>query len=207
MNPTFNVNRGIAYIMYEEIDEAERAIAKMHDAQLDGAKLQVSIVLPRRRFSQTPPLARRGPPPRERFHDDYDNRGGPPGAYRPPPMSGRGGPPRYRSRSPRGGFRGGRGGRGGRGAYGAYRPRSYSRSRSRSPRRSRSRSSYSRSQSRTPPRHGYGRRDSPPRRGGRGRGGRGGGGGEGGGGGRRSPSYSSYGSRSPRDRSMSRERR
>ncbi|KAH7078121.1 hypothetical protein BKA63DRAFT_385154, partial [Paraphoma chrysanthemicola] len=46
MNPTFNINRGIAYILYEEIDEAERAIAKMHDAQLDGAKLQVSIVLP-----------------------------------------------------------------------------------------------------------------------------------------------------------------
>ncbi|KAI4955324.1 hypothetical protein J4E91_001182 [Alternaria rosae] len=68
MNPTFNINRGIAYILYEELDDAERAIAKMHDAQLDGAKIQVSIVLPRRRFSQTPPPARRGPPPR----DDYD---------------------------------------------------------------------------------------------------------------------------------------
>ncbi|KAI4697534.1 uncharacterized protein J4E84_000664 [Alternaria hordeiaustralica] len=43
MNPTFNINRGIAYILYEEIDDAERAIAKMHDAQLDGAKIQVSI--------------------------------------------------------------------------------------------------------------------------------------------------------------------
>ncbi|KAF2025997.1 hypothetical protein EK21DRAFT_49805, partial [Setomelanomma holmii] len=43
LNPTFNINRGIAYILYEEIDDAERAIAKMHDAQLDGAKLQVSI--------------------------------------------------------------------------------------------------------------------------------------------------------------------
>ncbi|KAJ4381988.1 hypothetical protein N0V86_002314, partial [Didymella sp. IMI 355093] len=43
MNPVFNVNRGTAYIMYEEIDDAERAIAKMHEAQLDGAKIQVSI--------------------------------------------------------------------------------------------------------------------------------------------------------------------
>ena len=44
----------------------------MHDAQLDGAKIQVSIVLPRRRFSQTPPPARRGPPPGDRFQDDFD---------------------------------------------------------------------------------------------------------------------------------------
>ncbi|KAI8936800.1 hypothetical protein NX059_006042 [Plenodomus lindquistii] len=226
MNPTFNINRGIAYILYEQVDDAERAIAKMHDAQLDGAKLQVSIVLPRRRFSRTPPPARRGPPPRERFRDDYDGgyaagrggrggAGGPPGAYRPPPMDG---PGRYRSPprrwSPeRGGGHWGRGrGRGGRGG-GFVRPRSYSRSRSRSPRRSRSRSSFSRSVSRTPPRRqggggrggrgGYGgRRDSPPRRGERG-GERGGGGG----GGRRSPSYSSYGSASPRDRSRSRSRR
>ncbi|KAL7779712.1 hypothetical protein CFE70_009728 [Pyrenophora teres f. teres 0-1] len=65
MNPT-------SYILYEEVDEAERAIAKMHDAQLDGARIQVSIVLPKRRFSQTPPPARRGPPPRERFQDDFD---------------------------------------------------------------------------------------------------------------------------------------
>ncbi|KAH9872092.1 hypothetical protein J1614_006353 [Plenodomus biglobosus] len=88
MNPTFNINRGIAYILYEEIDDAERAIAKMHDAQLDGAKLQVSIVLPRRRFSRTPPPARRGPPPRERFHDDYDGYGGGRGG-----RGGAGGPP------------------------------------------------------------------------------------------------------------------
>ncbi|KAF3051033.1 hypothetical protein E8E11_008109 [Didymella keratinophila] len=202
MNPVFNVNRGTAYIMYEEIEDAERAIAKMHEAQLDGAKIQVSIVLPRRRFSQTPPPRRGGPPPR--FQDDHNGHGGggPPGAYRPPPMGGYGGGrSRGRSPSPRGGWRGrgrgrGRGGRGG-GDFG-YRPRSYSRSRSRSPRRSMSRSSYSRSPSRTPPRRrggggGYGRRDSPPRRGGRG------------GGGRRSPSYDSYDS--PRSRSRSRDRR
>ncbi|KAI4668306.1 uncharacterized protein J4E78_002130 [Alternaria triticimaculans] len=64
MNPT-------SYILYEEIDDAERTIAKMHDAQLDGAKIQVSIVLPRRRFSQTPPPARRGPPPRDDYEGGY----------------------------------------------------------------------------------------------------------------------------------------
>ncbi|KAG9191950.1 hypothetical protein G6011_10684 [Alternaria panax] len=100
MNLIFNINRGIAYILYEEIDEAERAIAKMHDAQLDGAKIQVSIVLPRRRFSQTPPPARRGPPPRDDYDGGYGRGGrgprggGPPGAYRPPSMDG---PSRYRS--------------------------------------------------------------------------------------------------------------
>ncbi|KAF2244093.1 hypothetical protein BU26DRAFT_407083, partial [Trematosphaeria pertusa] len=46
LNPAFNVNRGTAYILYEEINDAERAIAKMHEAQLDGAKILVSIVLP-----------------------------------------------------------------------------------------------------------------------------------------------------------------
>ncbi|KAF1953508.1 hypothetical protein CC80DRAFT_385712, partial [Byssothecium circinans] len=46
VNPVFNVNRGTAYILYHEIDDAEKAIAKMHDAQLDGAKIAVSIVLP-----------------------------------------------------------------------------------------------------------------------------------------------------------------
>ncbi|KAF7682049.1 hypothetical protein GT037_001025 [Alternaria burnsii] len=127
MNPTFNINRGIAYILYEEIDDAERAIAKMHDAQLDGAKIQVSIVLPRRRFSQTPPPARRGPPPRDDYDGGYGRGGralrggGPPGAYRPPPMDG---PSRYRSpprrMSPDRGHWGrgrGGGGRGGRGGY------------------------------------------------------------------------------------------
>ncbi|KAF2795264.1 hypothetical protein K505DRAFT_210329, partial [Melanomma pulvis-pyrius CBS 109.77] len=43
MNPAFNTNRGTAYIMYEEIEDAEKAIAKMHEAQLDGAKINVSI--------------------------------------------------------------------------------------------------------------------------------------------------------------------
>ncbi|KAF9740384.1 hypothetical protein PMIN02_011590 [Paraphaeosphaeria minitans] len=205
VNPVFNVNRGTAYILYEEIEDAERAIAKMHEAQLDGAKILVSIVLPRRRFSRSPPPIRRGgPPSRDR---DFDYRpGGPPGGYRPPPMGGprRGYSQRGRSRSPPGGYGGGyrgRAGRGGRGGFRGgrddhgYRPRrSISRSRSRSPRRS---MSYSRSRS-PPPRRGGGggghrRRDSPPR-----------GSGEGGGG-RRSPSYSSYSSYS-RSRSRSQGR-
>ncbi|OCK86329.1 RNA-binding domain-containing protein [Lepidopterella palustris CBS 459.81] len=96
MNRQFNTNRGTAYIMYYEIADAERAIAHMHEAQLDGAVITVSIVLPRRRFSRSPPL-RRGAPPFDRF----DNRGGPPGGYRgPPPGAGSGrfrSPPRRRS--------------------------------------------------------------------------------------------------------------
>ncbi|KAF2449419.1 hypothetical protein P171DRAFT_427616 [Karstenula rhodostoma CBS 690.94] len=36
----------------EEIKDAERVIAKMHEAQLDCAKILISIMLPRRR-SQT----------------------------------------------------------------------------------------------------------------------------------------------------------
>ncbi|KAF2644755.1 hypothetical protein P280DRAFT_372792, partial [Massarina eburnea CBS 473.64] len=46
LNQYFNMNRGTAYILYEEIDDAENAIAKMHEAQLDGTKIAVSIVLP-----------------------------------------------------------------------------------------------------------------------------------------------------------------
>ncbi|KAF2274113.1 uncharacterized protein EI97DRAFT_351009, partial [Westerdykella ornata] len=46
LNPVYNMNRGTAYILYEEIDDAEQAIAKMHEAQLDGARINVSIVLP-----------------------------------------------------------------------------------------------------------------------------------------------------------------
>ncbi|KAF2654500.1 hypothetical protein K491DRAFT_569898, partial [Lophiostoma macrostomum CBS 122681] len=46
MNPVFNTNRGTAYILFEEIEDAERAIAKMHEGQIDGEKINVSIVLP-----------------------------------------------------------------------------------------------------------------------------------------------------------------
>ncbi|KKZ64563.1 hypothetical protein EMCG_00232 [[Emmonsia] crescens] len=51
-------NRGTAYILYYEVADAEAAISHMHEAQLDGAVLNVSIVLPRRTFSRSPPPAR-----------------------------------------------------------------------------------------------------------------------------------------------------
>ncbi|KAF2876038.1 hypothetical protein BDV95DRAFT_591433 [Massariosphaeria phaeospora] len=88
-------NRGTAYILYEEINDAERSLAKMHDVQLDGARIQVSIVLPRRCFSRSPPVLRRGGPHNrgyDSFRGGYDSfrggrpGGGPPGAYRPPPI-------------------------------------------------------------------------------------------------------------------------
>ncbi|KAF2500642.1 hypothetical protein BU16DRAFT_452991, partial [Lophium mytilinum] len=179
MNRQFNTNRGTAYIIYYEVTDAEKAIAHMHEAQLDGAVINVSIVLPRRRFSRSPP---RRAPAFDRFQDR-----GPPGGYRgPPPGVGGGG--RYRSpprrRSPPRGY----GARGGRGGDNWHPRRSMSRSRSRSPRRSRSRSYISRSASRTPPRRRGGSR----------------GGGSGGGRRRRSRSYDSYSSYSDRSRSRSR---
>ncbi|KAK2796223.1 hypothetical protein FQN51_009505 [Onygenales sp. PD_10] len=54
MNPQFMTNRGTAYILYYEAADAEAAISHMHEAQLDGAvlnmlgaHLQVDIVLRR----------------------------------------------------------------------------------------------------------------------------------------------------------------
>ncbi|OGM40392.1 AAA family ATPase [Aspergillus bombycis] len=55
MNKVFMTNRGTAYILYNDPADAEAAIAHMHEAQLDGAVLNVSIVLPRRAFSRSPP--------------------------------------------------------------------------------------------------------------------------------------------------------
>ncbi|GAB7364578.1 hypothetical protein MBLNU230_g5385t1 [Neophaeotheca triangularis] len=225
VNAHLMTNKGIAYILYETTAEAEEAIASMHEAQLDGAVVNVSIVLPRRRWSRSP--ERRRPPP-DRFGEPHrygrdgarggrgGGRGGAGGmgddrSYRP----GAGGPGGYRDRSPLprfgGGGRGGpRGGGGGsfRDDRAHYRP-SYSRSPP--PRRGGRRSpsyGYSRSRSRSPrrslsrspaPRRRFA--SPPPRRGG---------GGGGGGGGRRSPSYDSYDSRRSRsvsrDRSLSRDR-
>jgi len=182
INRQFLTNRGIAYVLYATPAHAESAIAHMHEAQIDGATINVSIVLPRRRFSRSP--APRRPPP---------NRFGEPHRYREPPPS-RPGPERA--------FGGrGRGGRGGGGRGGgfidedrSYRPRSYSPGRSPPPRRRRSPSYDSRSPSRSPPPRRRERDYSPPRRGG-------------GGGGRRSPSYSNASNRSDsRDRSRSRDR-
>ena len=137
-------NRGTAYILYDHPSGSESAIAHMHEAQLDGAVITVSIVLPRRAFSRSPPPAKSG----KSFAPPMRN--GP--LPRGPPSN------RYRSPPPR------------RGGYGAGRrdpyedwdapPRSRH-SRSPTPPRRRQRSySYSRSPSPSPPR----RRGPPPAR-------------------------------------------
>ncbi|KAI9836077.1 MAG: hypothetical protein M1819_001691 [Sarea resinae] len=61
INRQFMTNRGTAYILYNEAADAESAIAHMHEAQLDGTIINVSIVLSKRKFSRSPPPARRGP--------------------------------------------------------------------------------------------------------------------------------------------------
>ncbi|EMC93046.1 hypothetical protein BAUCODRAFT_41459, partial [Baudoinia panamericana UAMH 10762] len=43
LNPQFMMNKGIAYIMYTQPAYAEAAIAHMHEAQLDGALINVSV--------------------------------------------------------------------------------------------------------------------------------------------------------------------
>ena len=194
LTPAVMTNRGTAYIVYSDTPDAEAAIAHMHEAQLDGAVISVSIVLPRRKFSRSPPPARRGGPTFDRFEARGPPRGGyrggpPPPSYDRPRYGGYRSPPPPRRMSPPRRY-GGRPGPRDR-DLDTYRPRSYSRSRS--PRRTRSRSFSSRSRSRTPPRRNRGgaRRESlPPPRGGR----------------RRSPSYSSYSSYSDRSRSRSRGR-
>ncbi|PTD03694.1 hypothetical protein FCULG_00002241 [Fusarium culmorum] len=81
MNRTFATNRGTAYILYDYEEDAEAAISHMHEAQVDGSAVNVSIVLPRRKLSPAPPTARRGAniDPRVPFSG---GRGGPPGAGR-----------------------------------------------------------------------------------------------------------------------------
>ncbi|KAI5464038.1 hypothetical protein BGZ63DRAFT_401023 [Mariannaea sp. PMI_226] len=78
INRSFGTNRGTAYILYDYEADAEAAIAHMHEAQVDGATINVSIVLPRRKLSPAPPMARRGAniDPRVPF---AGARGGPPG--------------------------------------------------------------------------------------------------------------------------------
>ncbi|ROV88928.1 hypothetical protein VSDG_08898 [Cytospora chrysosperma] len=56
----FGTNRGAAYILFANEADAESAIAHMHEAQLDGATISVSIVLQRRKLSPPPPTANRG---------------------------------------------------------------------------------------------------------------------------------------------------
>ncbi|KAK6218112.1 hypothetical protein LQW54_002861 [Pestalotiopsis sp. IQ-011] len=195
MNRQFNTNRGTAYILYVHEADAEDAIAHMHEAQLDGAVINVSIVLPRRKFSQSPPTASRGanidprvpaPGPRGAFgggpRGPRGGGGGGGGGFGGPGFGG--GPPGGRGpRSPR--FGGGRRGQGRGREANNYRPGSrspsYSRSRSPPPRRG-GRSPLYDSKSKSPPpqRRGGGGRDSFEARDSR----------------RRSPSYDDYRSRS-----------
>ncbi|KAK6068619.1 RNA recognition domain-containing protein [Seiridium cupressi] len=188
MNRQFNTNRGTAYILYVHEADAEAAIAHMHEAQLDGAVINVSIVLPRRKFSQSPPTASRGanidprvPAPGPRGGFAGGPRGPRGGGFGGPSFGG--GPGGGRPRSPAR-FGGGRQGRGRDREANNYRPGtrspSYSRSRSPPPRRGRSPSYDSRSRSPAPRRRGGGRRDSFDDRDTR----------------RRSPSYDDYRSRS-----------
>ncbi|KFY06729.1 hypothetical protein V492_07807 [Pseudogymnoascus sp. VKM F-4246] len=101
MNRQFGTNRGTAYLLYAVEADADQAIAHMHEAQLDGAVISVSIVIPRRKFSPAPPPARRGanidprarvdargpPPPRRRSPNRNYNRGGASDTYRPRSLS------------------------------------------------------------------------------------------------------------------------
>ncbi|KAI6346693.1 hypothetical protein MCOR25_010971 [Pyricularia grisea] len=188
-------NRGTAYILYVQEPDAESAIAHMHEGQIDGATVNVSIVLPRRKFSPEPPGARRGNPHIDPRHIAQAARVG--GLASTAAAGGSGG---FRGSRGRGGGGGGppAGPRGGRNND-VYRPSTRSKSpdagraggyRSRSPG-----SPYSnRSDSRSRRRGGggarrdaggddYGRRRSPSR-----------------------DSYSSYGGRRSRSRSQSRGR-
>ncbi|KAK8008166.1 hypothetical protein PG991_010717 [Apiospora marii] len=189
MNRQFNTNRGTAYILFNHEADAEAAIAHMHEAQVDGATINVSIVLPRRKFSHSPPTASRGANIDPRVPAPGRGGGGGRGGRG---FGGFGGGGGGGGRGRRGGSPGGRFGGGGRGGrdrerdnVDVYRPRERSGSFSPPPRRGRSPSYGSRSPS------------PPPKRRGGGRGG--------GGGGRRdsfdddrkrSPSYDSYRSRS-----------
>lgn len=103
-------NRGTAYILYHDPADAEAAIAHMHEAQLDGVVLNVSIILPRRTFSRSPPPPANRPSGRSRF-DKASYVDSPPrrhgrvrpterhDVYRPPTLSRSRSPVRSRSRS------------------------------------------------------------------------------------------------------------
>ncbi|TLS22538.1 uncharacterized protein PpBr36_09860 [Pyricularia pennisetigena] len=186
-------NRGTAYILYVQEPDAESAIAHMHEGQIDGATVNVSIVLPRRKFSPEPPGARRGNPHIDPRHIAQAARvGGLASA------AAAGGSSGFRGSRGRGGGGPPAGPRGGRNND-VYRPSSRSKSpdagraggyRSRSPGSPYSNRSDSRSRRRG---GGGGRRDTGGDDYGR----------------RRSPSrdsYSSYGGRRSRSRSQSRGR-
>ncbi|KAG9258546.1 cytochrome P450 [Emericellopsis atlantica] len=43
INRSSNTNRGTAYILFERVEDAESAVAHLHEAQVDGATINVSI--------------------------------------------------------------------------------------------------------------------------------------------------------------------
>ncbi|TFB01360.1 hypothetical protein CCMA1212_006676 [Trichoderma ghanense] len=110
MNRTFGTNRGTAYILYDHHADAEAAIEHMHEAQIDGSTINVSVSTQRSKLSPEPPMARRNAnlAARAPFHGPSRGRGPPSGpqggrrygprsdVYRPNPLS------PGRSRSPRG---------------------------------------------------------------------------------------------------------
>ncbi|KAJ6787805.1 hypothetical protein PWT90_01482 [Aphanocladium album] len=150
INRTFGTNRGTAYILYDHEADAEAAIANMHEAQVDGATIHVSIVLPRRKLSPPPPTARRGAniDPRVPFNGGRRGGGGGGGGGR----RRRGGPPTSPS--------------GGSGRYGprsdVYRPGGGGSARSQSPPPGRGGSRY---RSRSPASYSSRSRSPPPRKG------------------------------------------
>ncbi|KAI5794507.1 hypothetical protein DFH27DRAFT_613022 [Peziza echinospora] len=140
-NPHFHTNRGLCYLLYHSPSSASAAIAHMHESQLDGSTIEVSIVIPRRIPGSGGMPNPSGPP--MSGPGRFRGAGGPGGRYRSPPRRAGHGVGGGRAGAAGGGFAG-RGGD-------SYRPKSRSRSvsrsrsyssRSRSPSRSRSRSPY-----------------------------------------------------------------
>ncbi|ETS00437.1 RNA-binding domain-containing protein [Trichoderma reesei RUT C-30] len=81
MNRTFGTNRGTAYILYDHHADAEAAIEHMHEAQIDGSTINVSISTQRSKLSPEPPMARRNANMNARapFHHSSRGRGPPSG--------------------------------------------------------------------------------------------------------------------------------
>ncbi|KAL8295964.1 hypothetical protein RB597_009019 [Gaeumannomyces tritici] len=130
VNRQLGTNRGTAYILYAREPDAEAAIAHMHEGQIDGATVNVSIVLPKRKFSTSPPVARRGNPHINPRHIEEAARVG---GLASSAVAGRGGARGGRSnrdRSPPTGPAAEGGGRYSHNRSDVYRPRSLSRSRS-----------------------------------------------------------------------------
>lgn len=65
LHPKFRVNRGLCYVTYTDFESAKRAVAYMHDAQLDGGRIKVSISVPKR-SSPSRQFFRHGSPSSER---------------------------------------------------------------------------------------------------------------------------------------------